>query len=99
MEEGIFECTRLEGTNVAGELVYIDEGGEDRLSFYSVPISDSTRIGLDITDDRGWECGVVEAWPLRERAKTLDLIFWRLCNFGRGWPDTNSELAWKWPTW
>ena len=97
MEEGEFACIRLEATNVAAELVYIDEGGEDRLSFHSIPISDSTRIGLDVTHDRGWECGVTEAEPLRERAKILDLILRRLCNVGRGWPDTNRELAWKWP--
>ena len=72
VEEGGLECVAL------------NECRENRLAFHTVPIGDSTRTEFNLTDDRGWECGV---W---RRVPPYD--------FGRGWPDTNRELARRWPT-
>lgn len=89
MEDGKLECICLEAANPAAEVVHVEEGRENRLPLHPVPVGDSTRIGFDIADDRRWEHRVVEGWPLRKRAKVLNLIFGFLCSFDRGWTDAS----------
>lgn len=61
MEDGKLKCLRLESANPAAEVNHVDERSEDRLSFYPVPISDSTGIGFDVADDGRRMCRVVHA--------------------------------------
>lgn len=93
MEDGKLKRPRLESANPAAEVNQVDERSEDRLSFYSVPIGDPTRIGFDVADKGGWKRLVVQAGPFRERVEVL--IFHFPYDFGRGWVDTGRKLAWR----
>ena len=76
---------RLEGANAAAEVLHIDESGEDRHSFHSVPIGDSRRIRCDVTDSGKWKCLIAEAWPPRERVEfALCWALYLLHRFHRG---------------
>ena len=69
MEDGKWERFRPDGANAAAEVLRIDERGEDRHSFHSVPIGDPQRIEFVITNSGRWKQRVAEAWPLREGAE------------------------------
>jgi hypothetical protein len=97
MENGKFQCFRLESTNATGEIVPIDKHGDSRLTFHSVQISEAIRVGVDPTDNGTWERGVAEPWPPRERAKfALSRTIHFLYGLGWRWACATGTLAWLW---
>lgn len=61
MLESKLKRPRLEGANAAAEVLCVDESGEDRHPFHSIPIGDSGRIRFDAANSGRWKCLVAEA--------------------------------------